>query len=475
VFNPLAIKWFVQSVRAGGRPDKLLSDQKLVLKFCIENVLDKLSSISRETLNAFVITSRPQTISSLHFILERDVVDLARAVRELRAANLLIVTPSRDLVGDDQYKVTQIGNLYIRNYFAPNSAEVSRIRSKQQQLCHANEHSQGEENGNIYNPNFVYLRRDHDDYVTAEYLRGCMRELHLNNVDGAEEYLRKATDMAPNYFEVYRVEAFLAFKRDNVLRAENAYDRAISLRPDHAPLRRWYGGFLLRINEFNRAKIQLEKAIEIDPKKSVLRLELARVCVALRLYEPATEWLNTICLDDLNFKERKQLLDVWLNLYSKQIEEKILMDELDSSFERITKLDKFLETIDHNLIDDKHIWSLSRISRSLRGFNSQERGGERGAYALSVIKKVYKLMKGSEGQQIPQRNGDVREGYVKSVIKDKKYGFITEDTNGTDWFFHRKSMIDISAFPCLQENTRVLFEVGQNDQGQCAVNVEVRL
>lgn len=148
--------------------------------------------------------------------------DLTNAIRELRAANLLTVTPARDSVGDDQYRVTQIGNLYIRNYFSPQSAEQERIRNKQQQLSYAKEHSASAENVNIYNLNYIFIRKDHDDHVAAEYLRMCMDYMSREDSEAAERYLSKAKDMSPNYFEVHRVEAFLAFKENNLLRAEDS-------------------------------------------------------------------------------------------------------------------------------------------------------------------------------------------------------------------------------------------------------------
>ena len=44
VSNPLFIKWFVTAVKSGTMPEKLLSEQSEILKFCLENVVEHIDS-----------------------------------------------------------------------------------------------------------------------------------------------------------------------------------------------------------------------------------------------------------------------------------------------------------------------------------------------------------------------------------------------------------------------------------------------
>jgi LuxR family glucitol operon transcriptional activator len=281
-YSPLAIKWFAQAVRAGGAPATLLSDSKLVLKFCVANVIESLSMAARQVLNALIVTSRPHTF----FILGEEIIALSNALRELRAANLILVSPFQQIGGDDYYLVKPITIEYIRNYFAPSIAEQTVIRQKQNQLSFARDRLfAARQAANVYNPNYVFIREDNadSDYVVADYLSSALACFRRRRGDQADEFIVRAKDMSPNYFEVYRVEAFIAAVQGNAVKAESAYDRAISLRPNHAPLRSLYGGFLMRIGDVERALEQFEEAVRLDDNQASLKLSLARAYTRLIL------------------------------------------------------------------------------------------------------------------------------------------------------------------------------------------------
>jgi LuxR family transcriptional regulator, glucitol operon activator len=210
-FSPLAIKWFAQAIRAGGTPSSLLADPKLVLKFCVANVVDGLSAFSRSVLDALIITGRPQTLSSLHYILSEELIVLSNALRELRAANLITITPSQLLGGDDFYLVKPLANFYMRNYFSPSLERQKALRLKQSQLSFAKDRLIAKRKGkvNVYDPNHIFIREEHagSDFIVADYLSSALTELRKDQAEKAEDHLSKALNMSPNYFEVHRVEA----------------------------------------------------------------------------------------------------------------------------------------------------------------------------------------------------------------------------------------------------------------------------
>lgn len=63
------------------------------------------------------------------------------------------------------------------------------------------------------------------------------------------------------------------------------------------------------------------------------------------------------------------------------------------------------------------------------------------------------------------------EGTVKWFDERKGFGFI-ERQDGQDVFVHY-SDIEGSGFRTLKDNDRVLFEIGQSEKGEKAVNVQV--
>lgn len=64
-----------------------------------------------------------------------------------------------------------------------------------------------------------------------------------------------------------------------------------------------------------------------------------------------------------------------------------------------------------------------------------------------------------------------QEGTVKWFNESKGWGFITPD-DGPDLFVHHSGIVG-SGFRTLKEGQTVEFEIGENDKGPAAVEVEV--
>jgi cold shock CspA family protein len=71
----------------------------------------------------------------------------------------------------------------------------------------------------------------------------------------------------------------------------------------------------------------------------------------------------------------------------------------------------------------------------------------------------------SEGQD---QNKFRKDGFVKFFNAEKGYGFIQEAVSNTDYFTHVDNLIDP-----IQENDKVLFEIGSGPKGPMAINVQL--
>lgn len=63
-------------------------------------------------------------------------------------------------------------------------------------------------------------------------------------------------------------------------------------------------------------------------------------------------------------------------------------------------------------------------------------------------------------------------GKIKTLAKDKNYGFITPDEGDKDVFFHASSVTS-GDFQQLEDGQAVTFEVEDSEKGPRAVNVVV--
>ncbi len=61
-------------------------------------------------------------------------------------------------------------------------------------------------------------------------------------------------------------------------------------------------------------------------------------------------------------------------------------------------------------------------------------------------------------------------GTIKTLIKDKGFGFIAREGEAKDLFFHSKELVGVT-FDELKEGDTVSFEVTQSEKGPAATQV----
>lgn len=62
------------------------------------------------------------------------------------------------------------------------------------------------------------------------------------------------------------------------------------------------------------------------------------------------------------------------------------------------------------------------------------------------------------------------EGTIKSLVRDRGFGFVTPDGEDKDFFFHRNELKGVN-YEELKEGDRMSFEVAEGPKGKNAVNV----
>ena len=70
-----------------------------------------------------------------------------------------------------------------------------------------------------------------------------------------------------------------------------------------------------------------------------------------------------------------------------------------------------------------------------------------------------------------KKEARMHNGKIKKLVRERGFGFIS-DTDGTEVFFHRSSLMDVE-FDALSEEQSVEFETEKSDKGPRAINVRV--
>lgn len=126
--------------------------------------------------------------------------------------------------------------------------------------------------------------------MTAKCLIEALTRVQARDFPRAFELIEKAEELAPGYYEVHRVKGWAHTHHGNVPAAQEAYVAAIEFEPRSAPLRFWYGGFLLRFrNDTVAASEQLRIAAALDPTAVPVQSELGRTLMYSEKYEEAEQ------------------------------------------------------------------------------------------------------------------------------------------------------------------------------------------
>lgn len=481
--NPLFIKWFALSVVVGSPPEKLIEDPKLAIEFCLRNVVDKLSTDERYVAYSIMHFSGPPTMSEIHYLTEVDPAKLATNLQKLIAAN--IVNMDRMKSGETVYVMNQLPRTYLTKFVPPPPNWASQFIRRMRQLSAAMAGNKLMLQNSQYSAEYFFARSN-KDYILIKSLRESLRLIRDGQFAEAEEKLARLRELAPDYFETKRIGAYLAFQTKDFVKAKSLYDEALSEAPVHAPLLYYYGGFLLRaFDDAEGALEQFKKANSIDPDSHEVQLELARANLYCGHFDRALEilkGLETFVASTAPRRFRQIFYDLYVQWHCRRFETAMTLTEWRKAVEILTSLLEKLEQTPSEFIDYKLCASIARVSNQVEKIRDLQIA-EKFSSSININEVIGKLIKfglvsseksGGRIDTTSASSGPLNDraiGYIKVVLIEKSYGFIT-DENGRDLFFHRSFLSNQKQFAELRPGDRVSFALGTNPQGICATQIQ---
>jgi LuxR family transcriptional regulator, glucitol operon activator len=474
--NPLFIKWFIQSVRAGKRPSVLTSDPKVLLQFCLQNVFNSLSSQSRMVAGVLACVSGAQSVASIAFFTELDSLTIQSALSILITSNLISAERGRSSEDEDRYTLSPLARMYIQKFIRPSPDEQQRLIKKQNELRSAQEEYSARAGTDIVDMNTVFVR-DKDDYIVARILTKAIQLIFKRRLEDAEIEIERARDLSPNYFEVYRVKAHLNVEQDDFLSAEAAYETAISLADQRPALRLWFAGFLSRkLGDQDRALSQLFRAEDLAPDSAVVKMETARVLQYHRRFDEAQARLDGIVgIEQLSARTRRVHLDLYLQNHLRKSEYYGSLQDYRRALECLEAARALLERAPPSLIDletTRHVLHAARnfpiLVRAFKGLPDEARLKDVVDWLCNP--NAWHNPDNQTGQGNGWSNGPGGSPAVGTVVhKNPTFAFI--EAGGKRLFFHKTSWIGKSTFASSPEGTIVEFGLGSNEKGVCAIAV----
>lgn len=279
-YNPLLIKWFVQAVGKGIRPEDVLSNEDLdgALRFCWGNVYERLSDPSVEIIAILLAARRNLSQTQLQEMLATDHISFVEALQELHQSNIVERSVERD--GSVVYRIGSLVFDYLSRYHPPDDTIVMKTRTQLRLWQTEQDRSAIQRNTYRYNRKAIHIDTN-DQRIAAPHLRTALNLISTNPSD-AHKSLERAQELTPQWWEVHRVRAHvLEAQRRPIYEIEQAFEESISCE-DTDINRFHYAVYLMRIEEHDRALEQIGLAAAHETSydvsvRSIKGLVLARI------------------------------------------------------------------------------------------------------------------------------------------------------------------------------------------------------
>ena len=494
--NPLLIKWFVQAVGKGAAPADVLANEDMgdALRFCWENVYERLSTTAVDIISTLLAARRSLSQAQLQELLQLDHVPFLLAMQELHQSNIVV-----RVVEHDDSTVYQVGSLvldYLARYHPPHDSVVKATRLKLREWQIEQDRSAISHNTYRYARNTLLISSN-DERIAGSHLRTALKSIRSSDLTTAHDALRRAQELTPQWWEVYRVKAhILEMEKRPIYEIEQAFEESISCE-DIDVNRFHYATYLKNIEEYDRALEQIERAsshpsaveISMNSIRGLVLLRSGRISEAL----PELEYVCNHGDSSTPLGIRRAQGTQYADALRRHAEQHYNLGNLVEAEEMILKgltvvgqtsatcgWDAKLAEVGVHLLSELITKSESSLTARTQAsemartwdtdvrFSNECRGGYRPRMLLERNKELIDIMPNCGGIfSVPQEAERLR-GVVLRIIRD--FGFIRSEKMG-DIHMDRASFVRLTDWRELRVGQTVTFVIRNDPLGPHALEV----
>ena len=497
-YNPLLIKWFVQAVGRGTRPEDVLSKEQDIgraLRFCWENVYDQLSPLSIMIISTLLAARRSLSQAQLQELLPTSHIPFVEALQELHQSN--IVERSVDRGGSAVYQVGTLVFDYLSRYHPPDDRIVKSTRLKLRQWQSEQDRSAVQQNTYRYGRNVIVIDSN-DERIAAPHLRNALNLMRAHGLSTAHKSLERAQELTPKWWEVHRVRAHvLEMERRPIYEIEQAFEDSLSCKVTDVN-RFHYAVYLMRIEEYERALEQIEQAaahheaddVALRSVKGLILLRNGRISEAQKELEYVWNYEDAAIPRNIKRVHGTQFADA----LRRRVEQ---LYALGNVSEAETMALKGVEVVDRTA--SACGWDSKLVEEGLKLLSEiMGRSGTSHPFDESFVKKASawdsddkfreECMNRRKVQLALESNGRLRSAMPQTceVVTSREsarlytgtidrlfesFGFIRTDSLG-DVHMNRSSLLRPSIWRDLRVGQSVVFAVRHDDKGPHALELE---
>lgn len=334
---------------SGLDPQKIVDNCEVAINFCFQNVFDSLSADAKEVAAVYALLPGAHSPSVIQEVTGKEAIEVERAIAVLRKYALI------ERASANNYENDLIMKPMARQFITPlNKSYVSseEIIKRYRGLAGLLQKERSIQNFNRYSLRHFTVRSK-SEAITVKQLREAMRFADQGRFEEAENIISQQKVLNSSYFEIYRVAAYIAYRRDDIADAKELYGRAIETDPKQPQLYYWLGGFLLRaFSDYDAAAEQFRQAIERDPECPLLYREAARNYMYMSNFEEAKKHI-LLAKDagDIPFHERLKLIDLEAQTHYRKAEQSLHAGDLEGCIKSLLDLMEYVKSVIQKRID----------------------------------------------------------------------------------------------------------------------------
>jgi len=461
--KPLLIKWFALGIVSGLQPDAIVRNPDMALRFCMENVIDKLSESSKRI--AKVMSTVPSTLSAavLSHILSIPASQIEAGLSEL--LRFALIERDDNANYERKYFVKPFARSYITKNISGTPEESARYIARYRDSEAAFQFERGGALYDRYNPR-SFVVRSRSEALVARRLRHAVSLAFKGKYEAAESEIDELKIASPEYFEVFRAEAFIAYRTGDYPRAHSSYEAALELDSNQPQVNYFFAGFLMRtFSDYEKAKVYFKKALKIDPDSPQVLREAARNYFFLLEFDEAKKCLDRAMeIGSTKIRDTIILNDLLMQYYIRKSEHQEATGDPRGAVKVLKDLYEFLDKYDHDQFDQMMIGHLSKVNTVIDKLSKNIYVND--SDFLGDIKSLVSNFAPSVTvEKMPDEEPEIR--FLSGVLKDRgrteTFGFL-RDIWGTEVYLARNS-VDADLWDDLVNGQRVMFEVGISPNG----------
>jgi Tfp pilus assembly protein PilF len=442
--KPLLLKWFAVGVSKGLDPNRIVANPEMALRFCLENVVDRLDG---ETISVLAtMAAIPSAVSGPivehcgHLSSSQVESGLAALIR----FGLIERVPNDS--NERNYRIKPFVRAYILRAAKIVASNPQAVNARYRAIDSVYQEERGAQATSKYDGRFFTIRSKSEAVAAMRIKHGISLAMR-GEYDRADKIFRDLLISSPDYFEVHRAMAFVAFRSGDTASAAGSYESAVELEPEIPQVRFFYGGFLMRaLGDYKGAADQFDIALGADPDNSTVLREAARVQFFMANFERAGELIERAKRSSYkSLKEEIVVTDLEGQLYARHLEHLFKIGDPATAVEVATKFHNFLSKVNPAVIDEKAGVHFLKAVPYLEAL-MQSRFTDNSELIESAIRMIHDFAtnarSGDLSEALLSSGESERFGYMKKEGRTDRFGFI-RDTFRTDTYVARSSVGDV--------------------------------